>query len=68
MKNRIRILRAEYQMTQSQLAEEIGVSRQSIVAIENNKYVPSTILALKMSIIFKVEVSQIFCLEDADWE
>jgi putative transcriptional regulator len=66
MKNRIRILRAEFDMTQSQLAEHIGVSRQSIVAIENSKYVPSTILALKMAKLFNTDVSNIFSLEDTD--
>ena len=66
MKNRIRIFRAEFDMTQSQLAEHIGVSRQSIVAIENSKYVPSTILALKMAKLFNTDVSKIFSLEDTD--
>lgn len=66
MKNRIRIFRAEFDMTQSQLAEHIGVSRQSIVAIENSKYVPSTILALKMAKLFSTDVSNIFSLEDTD--
>ena len=66
MKNRIRVLRAEFDMTQLQLAEHIGVSRQSIVAIENNKYVPSTILALKMAKLFNTDVSNIFSLEDTD--
>ncbi len=66
MKNRIRVLRAEFDMTQSQLAEHIGVSRQSIVAIENSKYVPSTVLALKMAKLFNTDVSNIFSLEDTD--
>ena len=66
MKNRIRIFRSEFDMTQSQLAEHIGVSRQSIVAIENSKYVPSTILALKMAKLFNTDVSNIFSLEDTD--
>lgn len=66
MKNRIRIFRAEFDMTQSQLAEHIGVSRQSIVAIENSKYVPSTILALKIAKLFNTDVSNIFSLEDTD--
>ena len=66
MKNRIRVLRAEFDITQSQLAEHIGVSRQSIVAIENSKYVPSTILALKMAKLFNTDVSNIFSLEDTD--
>ena len=52
MKNNIRVERAILRMTQAQLAERIGVSRQTINAIEAAKYVPSTVLALKMSAIF----------------
>lgn len=51
MKNNIRVERAILRMTQAQLAERIGVSRQTINAIEAAKYVPSTVLALKMSAI-----------------
>jgi putative transcriptional regulator len=52
MKNRIRVARAEVRMTQQQLADAIGVSRQAINAIESGKFVPSTVLALKMAHIF----------------
>ena len=49
MKNRIRVERAERRMTQQQLAEAVGVSRQTINAIEAGKFVPSTVLALKIA-------------------
>ena len=66
MKNRIRVERAEVRMTQQQLAEAIGVSRQTINAIESGKFVPSTVLALKMAKIFSKPVEEIFQLEDGD--
>ena len=64
MKNNIRVERAILRMTQRQLAESIGVSRQTINAIEAGKYVPSTLLALKMSRIFGKPVNEFFMLED----
>ena len=63
MKNKLKIQRAIHDMTQAELAEKIGVSRQSINAIEKNKYVPSTVLALKIAQLFKVTVEDIFELE-----
>ena len=66
MKNRIRVERAEVRMTQQQLAEAIGVSRQTINAIESGKFVPSTVLALKMAQIFEKSVEDIFILDDED--
>ncbi len=66
MKNRIRIERAIMDITQADLAEKIGVSRQTINAMESNKYVPSTVLALKISKLFGKPVEQIFELEDED--
>ena len=66
MKNKIRVARAEVRMTQQQLAEAIGVSRQTINAIESGKFVPSTVLALKMAQIFEKPVEEIFMLEDED--
>lgn len=66
MKNRIRIERAIMDITQADLAEKIGVSRQTINAMESNKYVPSTVLALKISKLFGKPVEQIFELEEED--
>lgn len=64
MKNSIKVQRAIHDMTQADLAEAIGVSRQTINAMEKNKYVPSTVLALKIARLFKKSVEDIFALED----
>lgn len=66
MTNTLRVERAIKHMTQQQLAEAIGVSRQTINAIESGKYVPSTLLALKISEIFGKTVNEIFILEEND--
>ncbi len=66
MKNNIRVERAIKRMTQAQLAELIGVSRQTIVAIESEKYVPSTVLSLKIARVFNRRVDDIFELEEGD--
>ena len=66
MKNRIRAERAELRMTQQALAEATGVSRQTINAIETGRFVPSTILALKIAQVFQTPVEQIFQLEPGD--
>lgn len=66
MKNTIRIERAIKNITQAELAELIGVSRQTINTIESNKYVPSTVLSLKIARVFEKPVEQIFMLEDED--
>ena len=66
MKNSIRVERAIKRMTQAQLAELIGVSRQTIVAIESEKYVPSTVLSLKIARVFDKRADDIFELEESD--
>lgn len=66
MKNNIKVERAKRDMTQEDLANEIGVSRQTIISIESGKYVPSTILALKIALYFKLSVEEIFILETND--
>lgn len=66
MKNTIRIERAILNITQQDLAAKIGVSRQTINAIESNKYVPSTILALKIAKLFLKKVEEVFLLEETD--
>ncbi|MDA9552718.1 helix-turn-helix transcriptional regulator [Flavobacteriaceae bacterium] len=66
MKNRIKVARAEYDMTQADLAEKIGVSRQSINAIEKGKYVPSTVLALKIAKLFGRKVEDVFMLDSLE--
>ena len=64
MKNSIKVERAIHDMTQADLAKKIGVSRQSVNAIEKNKYVPSTVLALRIAKLFNKPVESIFFLED----
>ena len=66
MKNKIKIERAIKNITQEELANQIGVSRQTINAMENSKYVPSTILALKIARYFNKNVEDIFELEKND--
>jgi putative transcriptional regulator len=66
MKNSLKVERAIKNITQEDLAKEIGVSRQAINSIELGKYVPSTILALKLSRYFGKSVNQIFKLEAMD--
>ncbi|MEO6522652.1 MAG: helix-turn-helix transcriptional regulator [Mucilaginibacter sp.] len=66
MKNSLRVERAIKNITQADLAEIIGVSRQTINTIESNKYVPSTVLALKIAKVFEKPVEDIFVLEEDD--
>ena len=66
MKNRIKVARAGQNITQQQLADAVGVSRKTINSIESGKFVPSTVLALKMARIFNCKVEEIFLLEKED--
>ena len=66
MKNTLKIQRAIHAITQEELANAIGVSRQSINAIESGKFIPSTILALKFARYFNVAVETLFILEIRD--
>ena len=66
MKNRIRVERAELRITQQHLADVVGVSRHTINAIETGKFVPSTVLALKIAQVFNKSVEQVFQLEPSD--
>ncbi|CAH0187095.1 hypothetical protein SRABI27_01978 [Pedobacter sp. Bi27] len=66
MKNNIRVQRAIKNITQAELADLIQVSRQTINTIESGKYVPSTVLALKMARVFDKPVEEIFELEGGD--
>ena len=68
MKNKLKVARAIKDITQEDLAKQIKVSRQSINAIETGKYVPSTVLALKLARFFEVKVEDIFMLEEKDME
>jgi len=66
MVNTIKVERAILNLTQNDLAKKIGVSRQTINSIEANRYVPSTVLALKLSDVFGKPVNEFFKLSDED--
>ena len=66
MKNTLKVQRAILDLTQDDLAKAIGVSRQTINSIEKNRYVPSTVLALKLSNVVKIAVNDFFTLEEGD--
>lgn len=66
MKNLVKVERARHNLTQAELAEKLGVSRQTIHAIEKNKFNPSVILAIKMARFFSVEIEYLFEIEEED--
>lgn len=66
MNNKIKVERAVKNLTQEQLAEMVSVTRQTINAIELKKFVPSTVLALKICKVFNKSVDEVFSLEDTD--
>lgn len=62
LSNRIKELRARDNLTQEDLAKKIGVTRQTIISIEKNEYVPSLLLGMKIAEAFKLMVEQVFLL------
>jgi putative transcriptional regulator len=64
--NRLRELRARYRITQEGLARMVGVTRQTIIAIENGKYLPPLRLAFKLAKAFNVGIEDIFSYRDGD--
>lgn len=64
IKNKLKVYRAMHELTQSQLAEKVGITRQTIIAIENYKYNPSLELAFKLARLFNVAIEDIFNYED----
>ena len=66
MKNNIRVERAIHGISQQQLADSVGVSRQTINAIEKGRFVPSTVLAMKIARYFNKNVEVVFALEEGD--
>lgn len=66
MNNKIKVERAVNNLTQEQLAERVSVTRQTINAIELKKFVPSTVLALKICKVFNKTIEEVFSLEDTD--
>ena len=67
MRNLIKVERARYNMTQAELADKVKVARQTIIAIEAGKFIPSTILAFKIASVLKCKADEIFELEPGDW-
>lgn len=65
LNNRIRVFRAEHRLSQSELADQIGVTRKTISTIEVGRFVPSTVIALKIARFFGVPVEEIFSLDDS---
>ena len=66
MKNNIKIFRVMKGLSQEQLAKEVNVSRQTINALEAAKYVPSTVLALKLAQVLEKQIEDLFQLEEGD--
>ena len=66
MQNSIKVERARKDITQEALAQAVGVSRQTIISVESGKYIPSTILALKIPRLFHKNVETIFTLDPKD--
>jgi putative transcriptional regulator len=64
MKNNLKVYRAMQDLTQEELAKELGVTRQTIIAIEKDKYDPSLILAFKIAIFFEISIEDIFIYQE----
>ncbi len=64
--NRLRELRAKYRMSQEELARQVGVTRQTIIAIENGKYLPSLKLAFKIAKVFGMKIEDIFIYNEEE--
>lgn len=62
----LKVARAQHNLTQQQLADKVAVSRQTINSIEAGRYVPSTVLSLKIAAVFQVTVNELFTLEESD--
>ncbi len=66
IRNKLREFRARYRMTQEELARRVGVTRQTIIAIENGKYLPSLKLAFKLAKTFNVKIEDLFEYEESE--
>ena len=66
LQNKIKVHRAIKNITQEELASEIGVTRKTINTIENGKFIPSTILAIKLAQFFEIKVEELFFLATFD--
>jgi len=63
MKNNIKEFRLKYNLSQEQLAEKLGVSRQTVISLEKGRYKPSITLAFKIAILFDCRIEDIFIYE-----
>ncbi|MFD1203767.1 MULTISPECIES: helix-turn-helix transcriptional regulator [Sporosarcina] len=63
--NKVKELRARHHFTQGELAERVGVTRQTIVALEKGSYIPSLLLAMNLSEVFQMPIEEIFTKEDS---
>ncbi len=68
MKNHLKVARAKKNLTQAQLADLVGVSRQAVNNIEKGNFNPSTLLALKMAKVLEASVEELFELEEGEWD
>ncbi|NIT58229.1 MAG: helix-turn-helix domain-containing protein [Aliifodinibius sp.] len=68
MNNNIKVERARNDLSQSALAEKVGVTRQTIYAIETKRFIPSAALAFKLASVLEVPVDELFELEESDWD
>lgn len=66
MKNTIKVERARMDLTQTDLAERVGVSKQTILSIEKGRFIPSAALAMKIARVFGLKVEDVFELESGD--
>ncbi len=64
MKNRVKEFRKQYQLTQEELAKKLGVTRQTIIAVENNKYNPTLELAMRLARYLNTTIEELFTLEE----
>jgi putative transcriptional regulator len=68
MKNLIKLQRVKSDITQAELAQKVNVARQTIIAIESGRFIPSTVLSFKIAKVLECKPDEIFLLEDSDWE
>jgi putative transcriptional regulator len=68
MKNTLKVQRAKADLTQADLAVKVQVSRQTIIAIESGRFIPSTVLSFKIAQVLDCRPDEIFSLEETDWE
>lgn len=66
IQNRIKVLRAEYDWTQADLAKKVGISRQAVISIEKYKYTPSLELAFRIAEAFNVSINEVFKYKDGE--